>query len=335
MVKEKIGVIGAGSWGTCISILLSEKGHDVRLWVHEKDLAERMRRGRINDIYLSGFRIPESVLITPSIEEAVHGREIIVSVIPSHALRDVIIQLSKYINNDNIFLVSCTKGIENDTLLTPSGIIKEILPEKIHRRSAVLSGPSFALEVARRLPTAVSLASYNRDSGMRAQTAFTTHYFRVYTNSDVIGVELGGALKNVIAIAAGVSDGLGYGYNARAALITRGLAEISRLGVAMGANPLTFSGLSGLGDLILTCTGELSRNRNVGYKLGQGMKLGDVLSDMKMVAEGIKTTKAAYKLSQRYKVEMPITEQVYKLLYEDKDPKDVVKDLMKRELKDE
>jgi glycerol-3-phosphate dehydrogenase (NAD(P)+) len=331
---EKIGVIGGGSWGTSIAILLSEKGYDVSLWVYEKDLAERIIKNRVNDLYLPDFKIPDNLFITSSLWDALKGKDIIVSAIPSHVLRKVLTDLAPFLLENNI-IVSCTKGIENDTLMTPSGIIKDILPKGLHTRLAFLSGPSFAVEVARKLPTAVSVASYDRDIGLRVQSAFNTPYFRVYTNPDVIGVELGGALKNVIAIASGVSDGLNYGHNARAALITRGLREISRLGVAMGANPLTFSGLSGLGDLVLTCTGELSRNRTVGYKLGQGMKLKEILSEMKMVAEGIRTTKSAFELSRKYGVEMPITEQVYKLLYEDKDPKAVVKDLMGRALKDE
>jgi len=331
---ERIGVIGGGSWGTAISILLSEKGYDVKLWLFEKDLAERINKNRINDIYLSGFRIPDSVSITTSLREASEGMDLIVTAVPSQFLRGVLKSLSPFLPKGAI-LISCTKGIENDTLLTPSGIMKEVLPEFLHNRLSFLSGPSFAVEVARRLPTAVSVASYDRDIGLRVQRVFNTPYFRVYTNTDVIGVELGGALKNVIAIAVGVSDGLNYGYNTRAALITRGLREISRLGVAMGAKYLTFSGLSGLGDLVLTCTGELSRNRTVGYRLGQGMKLKDILSEMRMVAEGIRTTKSAYELSRKLNVEMPITEQVYKLLYEDKDPRVVVKDLMSRALKDE
>lgn len=331
---ERIGVIGGGSWGTTIAILLSEKGCDVSLWVYEKDLAERMIRKRVNDLYLPDFMIPDNLFITSSLKDALKGKDIIVTAIPSHVLRKVLTDLAPFLLENNI-IVSCTKGIENDTLMTPSGIIKDILPKGLHTRLTFLSGPSFAIEVARKLPTAVSVASYDRDIGLRVQSAFNTPYFRVYTNPDVIGVELGGALKNVIAIASGVSDGLGYGYNARAALITRGLREISRLGVAMGANPLTFSGLSGLGDLVLTCTGELSRNRTVGYKLGLGMKLKEILSEMRMVAEGIRTTKSAFELSRKYGVEMPITEQVYKLLYEEKDPKAVVKDLMGRALKDE
>lgn len=334
MIKEKIVVIGAGSWGTSIAILLSEKGHDVNLWVYENDLSERMIRSRVNDLYFPDFKIPDSLKITSSLEDALKGNDVVVSVVPSHVLRKVLEDMSPFLS-ENAVIVSCTKGIENDTLMTPSGIMKDVLPKGLHKRLAFLSGPSFAVEVARKLPTAVSVSSYDKDIGLRVQTIFNTPYFRVYTNPDVIGVELGGALKNVIAIASGVSDGLKYGHSTKAALITRGLREISRLGVTLGANPLTFSGLSGLGDLVLTCTGKLSRNRTVGYKLGQGMKLKDILSEMKMVAEGIKTTRSAFELSRKNNVEMPITEQVYKLLYEDEDPTNVVKYLMSRGLKDE
>lgn len=334
MAKEKIGVIGAGSWGTSIAILLSEKGHDVSLWVYENDLSERMIKSRVNDLYFPDFKIPDGIHITSSLENALKGNDIIVSAVPSHVLRKVLKDLTPFLF-ENVVIVSCTKGIENDTLMVPSEIMKDVLPRGLYRRLAFLSGPSFAVEVARKLPTAVSVASYDRDIGLRVQSVFNTLYFRVYTNPDVTGVELGGSLKNVIAIASGASDGLKYGHNTRAALITRGLREISRLGAALGANPTTFSGLSGLGDLVLTCTGELSRNRTVGYKLGQGMKLRDILSEMKMVAEGVKTARSAYELSRKYNVEMPITEQVYKLLYEDKEPGNVVKDLMSRGLKDE
>ncbi|MGA2193563.1 MAG: NAD(P)H-dependent glycerol-3-phosphate dehydrogenase, partial [Nitrospirota bacterium] len=236
---------------------------------------------------------------------------------------------------DGAFFVSATKGIENDTLMTMGEVMEDVLPKKFHGRLAFISGPSFAKEVIKKMPTAVSVASHDPAAAKRIQEAFNTEYFRVYTNPDIMGVELGGALKNVIAIAAGCSDGLGFGHNTRAALITRGLAEIARLGMAMGANPLTFSGLSGMGDLVLTCTGELSRNRTVGYKLGQGIKLKEILDEMKMVAEGVKTTKAAYGLSKKHGVTMPITEQVYSLLYEGKGPKQVVRELMTRDLKSE
>ena len=230
-------------------------------------------------------------------------------------------------------IVSATKGIENNTLFTMSKVLKEALAFNDGERLAVLSGPSFAIEVGREVPTAVTIASENQELAGEVQHIFSTPYFRVYTNPDVVGVELGGALKNVIAIATGISDGLGFGYNTRAALITRGLAEMSRLALKMGANTLTLAGLAGLGDLVLTCTGELSRNRSVGVKLGEGIGLTQILKDMKMVAEGIKTTKSAYDLSKKMNVEMPITEQVYNILYHDKDPKEAVIELMGRDLK--
>ena len=241
-------------------------------------------------------------------------------------------QIRDYLSPQSI-LVSASKGIENKTLLTMSEVIREVLSLHDGSRIAVLSGPSFALEVSREIPTAVTIASENQERAQQLQQVFSTPYFRVYTNPDVVGVELGGSLKNVIALAAGISDGLRFGYNTRAALITRGLAEISRLALKMGASPLTLSGLSGLGDLVLTCTGELSRNRTVGMKLGQGVKLDQILKDMKMVAEGIKTTRSAYDLSSKLNVPMPITEQVYNILYQDKDPKEAVTELMTRDLK--
>jgi glycerol-3-phosphate dehydrogenase (NAD(P)+) len=333
-LSEKIAVIGGGSWGTTLAGLLAGKGHDVSLWVFEEDLALRMTKSRVNDLYMPDCPLPEGLSVTSDLGTAVRGREIILTVAPSHVTRGVLSRLVPDVLDGAIF-VSATKGIENDTLMTIHEVMEDVLPKGFHHRFAFLSGPSFAREVCRKMPTAVSVASRDISVAKRVQAAFSTEYFRVYTSPDVIGVELGGALKNVIAIAAGCSDGLGYGHNTRAALITRGLAEIARLGMAMGANPLTFSGLSGMGDLLLTCTGDLSRNRTVGYKLGQGMKLRDILAEMKMVAEGVKTAKAAYELSVKYGVRMPITEQVYKLLYEDKDPGRVVRDLMTRDLKSE
>lgn len=333
-MSEKIAVIGGGSWGTTLAGLLAGKGHDVSLWVFEEDLALRMAKSRVNDLYMPDCPLPEGLSVTSDLGLAVRGREMILTVAPSHVTRGVLSRLVPDIADGAIF-VSATKGIENDTLMTIHEVMEDVLPKGFHHRFAFLSGPSFAREVCLKMPTAVSVASRDISVAKRVQAAFSTEYFRVYTSPDVIGVELGGALKNVIAIAAGCSDGLGYGHNTRAALITRGLAEIARLGMAMGANPLTFSGLSGMGDLLLTCTGELSRNRTVGYKLGQGMKLRDILAEMKMVAEGVKTAKAAYELAVKYGVLMPITEQVYKLLYEDKEPGRVVRDLMTRDLKSE
>jgi len=331
---EKIAVIGGGSWGTTLAGLLADKGHDVALWVFEADLAGRMTGSRVNDLYLPYYKIPENIEVTSDLGLAVRGRGIILMVAPSHVTRGVLAGLLPYADESACF-VSATKGIENDTLMTMHEVMEDVMPKAFHNRTAYLSGPSFAKEVCMGMPTAVSMASRDPAVATRLQAAFNTDRFRVYTNPDVIGVELGGALKNVIAIAAGCSDGLGFGHNTRAALITRGLAEIARLGVAMGANPLTFAGLAGMGDLVLTCTGELSRNRTVGYKLGQGTSLPDILSEMKMVAEGVKTAKAAYGLAKKYGVEMPITEQVYRLLYEDTTPQDVVRTLMTRDLKSE
>lgn len=332
--SEKIAVIGAGSWGTTLAMLLADKGYHVKLWVYESDLAGEMQKSRENKIYLPGHRLSDNIIVTSIIKDAVKDAGVLVFVVPSHVARGVIKGLAGFLS-DNILIVSAAKGIENDTLMLMSDIFKEVLPEPLHKNLTFLSGPSFAKEVVKKMPTAVALAAYNKKAGESVQGLFSTDYFRVLTNSDVKGVELGGALKNVIAIATGISDGMGFGHNTRAAIITRGLAEITRLGIAMGAEPATFAGLSGLGDLILTCTGELSRNRTVGFRLGQGEGLKDILNSMKMVAEGVKTTKAAYELSKKHKIEMPITNEVYYILYEGKDVKVSARDLMKRELGEE
>lgn len=330
----RIGVIGAGSWGTTLADLLAVKGHDVTLWVFERDLAERMRRSRENDIYLPGFPLAPSLDFTSELGEAVAGKEMLVLVPPSQVMRHVITQASSSIDRETL-IVSASKGIETDTLQPMSDVLKETLPKHLCGTLAFLSGPSFAREVAARMPTAVVAAAENEATARAVQEAFSTDAFRVYTNDDIIGVELGGALKNVIALAAGVSDGLGFGYNTRAALITRGLAEMTRLGLAMGAQPATFAGLAGMGDLVLTCTGDLSRNRTVGMELGRGRTLEEILSGMTMVAEGVKTTLSAYQLAQRLKVDVPITEQMYRILYQGKNPRQAVADLMLRELKPE
>lgn len=328
----QIGVIGAGSWGTTLANLLAEKGFNVTLWVYEDDLIQPIITKRENPLYLPGVKLSENIAPTNSLKEVCQNKDLLISVSPSQVVRQLIQKARPYLS-PRVTLVSATKGIENDTLLTMSKVLREVLTLKDGKRLAILSGPSFALEVSKEIPTAVTIASENQELAGELQCIFSTPYFRVYTNPDVIGVELGGALKNVIAIAAGISDGLGFGYNTRAALITRGLAEISRLALKMGAKPLTLSGLAGLGDLILTCTGELSRNRAVGIKLGKGIELNHILKDMRMVAEGVKTTKSAYDLSRKMKVEMPITEQVYYILYQDKNPKDAVTELMGRDLK--
>ena len=328
----RVGVIGAGSWGTTLANLLAEKGFNVTLWVYEDDLIQAIATKRENLLYLPGVKLSQNIAPTNSLKEVCHNRDLLISVSPSQVVRQLIKKTRPYLSSQ-VKLVSATKGIENDTLLTMSKVLREVLTLKDSKRLAILSGPSFAFEVSKGIPTAVTIASENQGLAGELQRIFSTPYFRVYTNPDVVGVELGGALKNVIAIAAGISDGLGFGYNTRAALITRGLAEISRLALKMGANPLTLSGLAGLGDLILTCTGELSRNRSVGVKLGKGIGLTHILKDMRMVAEGVKTAKSAYDLSKKMKVEMPITEQVYYILYHNKNPKEAVTELMSRDLK--
>jgi glycerol-3-phosphate dehydrogenase (NAD(P)+) len=339
MVHERIAVIGAGSWGTALTKPLGELGHTVALWAHRQEHVEELRKARENRTYLPGFTLAECVTPFSDLGQAVRGCKIILMVVPSHVFREVFVGVVPHLAQDS-YVVSATKGIENDTLLTMTQVIEEVLSASASARErnisiGVLSGPSFAREVAAGIPTAVTVASLYKEAAIYLQRTLSTHLFRVYASTDVIGLELGGALKNIVAIGAGICDGLGYGTNTRAALITRGLAEISRLGVSMGADPLTFSGLGGLGDLVLTCTGDLSRNRTVGLKLGQGMKLSDILADMKMVAEGVKTTRSAWNLARKVGVEMPILEQVYQVLYEDKPCKDAVMDLLGRSLKEE
>lgn len=331
---KKIGVIGAGSWGTTLANVLAKKGFDTTLWVYEADLAVRMAETRINDLYLDGISLSPNLSYTNDLDHAAKDCEVLVLVSPSQVMRPVLKQLKPHLS-DECLLVSAAKGIENDTLLTMSEVLQEVLGTDVNQRSAFLSGPSFAREVAEEQPTAVAVAADDLAVASRVQELFSTEYFRVYTNQDVVGIEIGGAMKNVIALAAGVSDGLGFNHNARAALITRGLAEIARLGGALGAQETTFSGLAGMGDLVLTCTGDLSRNRSVGIELGRGRKLDEILNQMRMVAEGVKTTLSAYQLATKLKVDMPITEQMYLILYEDKDPQQAVADLMSRALSSE
>jgi glycerol-3-phosphate dehydrogenase (NAD(P)+) len=329
-----IGVIGAGSWGTTLADLLAKKGFPVTLWVYESDLAERMAKTRINDLYLNGLTLSPNLAFTNELSEAVIDRQLLLLVSPSQVMRQVLKQFQPYLDK-SCLLVSAAKGIENNSLQLMSEVLEEVLGIEVKNRCAFLSGPSFAKEVAEEQPTAVTVAADDLAVAYRVQEIFSTDYFRVYTNQDVVGVEMGGALKNVIALAAGVSDGLGFNNNARAALITRGLVEIGRLGMAKGAVESTFSGLAGMGDLVLTCTGDLSRNRSVGMELGRGRKLDEILNQMHMVAEGVKTTLSAYQLANKLGVKMPITEQMYQILYEDKDPKLAVADLMRRALTSE
>jgi glycerol-3-phosphate dehydrogenase (NAD(P)+) len=321
-------------WGTTLADLLARNNNSVTLWVYEQDLVESMSRTRVNDLYLPGFVLADNLTFTGELAAAVEGSDLLVLVPPSQVMRAVLTRAAPNISAETL-LVSASKGIENETLKTMSEVLEEVLPPASGKNPVFLSGPSFAREVAAGMPTAVVAASRERETARQVQEVFSTPSFRVYTNDDVVGVELGGALKNVIALAAGVSDGLGFGYNTRAALITRGLAEISRMGLAMGANPATFSGLAGMGDLVLTCTGDMSRNRTVGMELGRGRSLQEILAGMKMVAEGVKTTLSAYQLAEKLNVEVPITEQMYRILYEGKDPRQAVTDLMLRELKAE
>lgn len=331
---ERIAVLGAGSWGTALAQILADKGFDVTLWMRSAELCGCIARDRENLAYLPGVRLSKNLVPTTDIAHAMDGARMVVSVVPSHGLRPVAAAIRPLVAKDAV-IVSATKGIEEGTNLTASGIIKEVFADIGCGDLVVLSGPSFAKEVSVNLPAAVCAASVSLQAACAVQKAFSTPAFRVYTNSDVIGVELGGALKNVIAIASGISDGLGLGNNARAALITRGLAEMTRLGAAMGANPLTFSGLSGIGDLVLTCTGHLSRNYTVGYEIGKGRTLEDVTRGMRMVAEGVRTSKGARALAAKHCVEMPITSAVCDVLYGGKPAKQAVFDLMVRELKGE
>ncbi len=325
-----ISVIGAGAWGTALAATLANKDYDVSLWVYEEALAEEIKNTKINSAYLPGFVLPDNIRVTNSIKEVINRARYIVTAVPTQHTRSVFSEIIPFVHKDAI-IVNASKGIERGTLLTVSSILKELCSCRV----AVLSGPSFAEDVMKKLPTAVTVAAGDSDTGLLLQEIFTTDYFRVYTHSDVLGVELGGALKNVMAIASGISDGLGLGSSTRAALISRGLSEIIRLGVAMGAKEKTFIGLSGLGDLVLTCTGSLSRNHTVGVKLGHGQKLKDIQDNMIMVAEGITTSEAAYELSRKYNTEMPIVEQIYMVINEGKKPSDAVKELMGRTLKPE
>lgn len=327
-------VIGAGSWGTTLANLLATKGLPTRLWVYEEDLCRRMKNKRENDVYLPSFLLHKNLYITSDLSDAVMGARMVLFVCPSQVMRPVLTSLKQYLRDDCL-LVSAAKGIENGSLKLMSEVFSEIVSETLYRKMVFLSGPSFAREVAEKIPTAVVAAAAQLRFAEVAQKIFSTDYFRVYTHDDIVGVELGGAIKNVIALAAGVSDGLGFGHNSRAALITRGLAEMTRMGVALGGYSTTFAGLSGMGDLVLTCTGDLSRNRTVGIELGRGRKLKDIISGMKMVAEGVKTTLSAYQLAQQLNIEAPIIEQMYAILYQDKDPQRAVNDLMLRELKSE
>ncbi len=333
-MSKGIAVIGAGSWGTTLANLLAKKGYQVTLWCYEGDLAERIQHTKINDLYLPGISLSENLQATSFLPDAVAEKQLLLFVTPSQVTRQVLQQALPDLSPQAL-IVSASKGIENETLMLLSQVFAELLPEAMHRQLGFLSGPSFAKEVSAGMPTAVVAAAKDPDVASEIQKIFSTEKFRVYTHSDIIGVELGGAMKNVIALAAGVADGLGFGHNTRAALITRGLAEMTRLGIKLGGVAETFAGLAGMGDLVLTCTGDLSRNRSVGIELGRGRTLDEILAGMQMVAEGVKTTLSAYQLAAKLGVEVPIIEQMYLILYQNKDPRQAVTDLMLRDLRAE
>jgi glycerol-3-phosphate dehydrogenase (NAD(P)+) len=330
----RIGAIGAGSWGTTLANLLAEKGFLVDMWVKEEEVYHQIKEEKENKVFLPGYKLNPRLNPVTTFEEALRHKDVILMASPSHVYREVLTKMKPFLH-PKMTIISATKGIENDTLKIMSQVVEELLPKEHTELFSCLAGPSFAKEVIVKQPTAVTIACKDMNHARLMQTLFSTEFFRVYTCDDLVGVQLCGALKNVTAIAAGVSDGLGYGLNARAALITRGLAEITRLGIAMGADPVTFAGLSGVGDLVLTCTGDLSRNRTVGLKIGQGMKLDEITGNMAMVAEGVKTSIAAYELAKKIGVDMPIVNQVYEILYQGKDPNTAVRELMTRELKKE
>jgi glycerol-3-phosphate dehydrogenase (NAD(P)+) len=330
-MSKRIAVIGAGSWGTTLALVTARAGHAVNLWAHRAEFAETLQRERENQTYLPRFTLPDSVSVTNELAQAIEQAEIILTVVPSHHCRAVFQQMQPLIQPAQI-LVNASKGIEIATQMRLSEIARDVLGEV---RYVMLSGPSFAQEVAQDQPCALVAASADAAAAETVQSALSARRLRLYTNDDVAGVELGGALKNVMAIAVGAVNGLGLGYNSAAALVTRGLAELTRLAVALGGRAETLAGLAGLGDLVLTCFGELSRNRRVGLELGRGRSLAEILAGMREVAEGVKTAQAAYALAQRLNVEMPIATGVYQMLYEGKTPRELAAELMERPLKKE
>jgi glycerol-3-phosphate dehydrogenase (NAD(P)+) len=331
---KALAIIGGGSWGTALAIVLAPRFDQVRLWVYETDLAARMRQTRENDLYLPGFQISTNVEITHELPRTLEHAEIVLSVVPSHLVRGIYQQMLPLLH-DGMLFVSATKGLEIESLRRPSEIISEVVSTRFEPRVAAISGPTFAREVAALNPTALVVASIDAGLTECIQVAFAGPSFRLYTSPDPVGVEIGGSVKNVVAIGAGVVHGMNLGHNSLAALITRGLAEMTRLAEALGGQPKTLSGLAGLGDLVLTCTGELSRNRAVGLELARGRKLDEIIGSMRMVAEGIKTTSAAVELARRCGVEMPITEQMFQMLHFGLAPREAVRRLMERSLRGE
>ena len=330
----RLTIVGGGSWGTALSIVLAGRFQEIRLWVYETDLSERMSSTRENDLYLPGFHIPPNVAVTSDLAYALEGAAMVIGVMPSHLARGLYTRMLPFLRPD-IILVSATKGLEPDSLLRISQVMQAVIGEKLRPRIGVISGPTFARDVAAGVPTALVIASADAELAEIVQKAFSGPTFRLYTSSDSTGVEVGGAIKNVIAIGAGVCDGLHLGHNPRAALITRGLAEMTRLAVAMGGKANTLSGLAGLGDLVLTCTGDLSRNRQVGLELAQGKTSSEIVSSMRMVAEGIKTTRAAVELGYRHGVDLPIVRQMHAVIDQGRPPAEAIRQLMERSLKEE
>ncbi len=331
---QDIAVIGAGSYGTCLAMLFGNAGHRVSLWARSAETAAEIERTRINKAYLPNWPLPPTVSVTSDLEAAIRGRRFVVAVTPSHGAREVLGSAAAWLDSDAI-VINASKGLEDGTLATIDQIYREIFPARIAQRATYLSGPTFANEIAAGMPAAIVLAGYDTETTRLAQETLSSIRLRIYSSDDVRGVLIGGALKNVIAIAAGVSDGLALGSNARAALITRGLAEITRIGVAMGAQPATFAGLSGMGDLVLTCSGESSRNRRVGLALGQGKKMEEILAEMKMVAEGVKTTKVAHELAAKLGVPSPITDVMFEVVHRGAPARDTMIKLMQRALRSE
>ena len=331
---DEIGILGGGAWGTALARHLCLKFGHARIWAFEPETANDINQNHINSRFLPGIALPESLTATSDLQAFADGITLLVIVVPSHVLRNVLSQLASYLK-PGIPIICASKGIENDTLMPMSDVIESVLGDQVREHVCYLSGPSFAMDLAHALATSVSIASYNQDICRRMQVLVSNDILRAYTSSDVLGVELGGSLKNVIAIAAGAVAGIGLGHNAAAAIVTRGLAEMTRLCVKLGGEALTLSGLSGLGDLVLTCYGDLSRNRDLGYRLGKGESFEDIQRSRITVAEGVKTAKSAFALAQKYNVDMPIVQNVYAGLYEGKSPIDVVRELMSRELKHE
>ncbi len=330
----RCGVIGAGSWGTALAMQLARSGDEVWLWSRDSDHADQIDTSRENARYLPGVRLLDGMRCSADLSAVLDGAQVVIEAVPSQVVRQVMLEAGPLMDPEAV-LCCASKGVENGTLQTMHEVLEEVLPEALHSRVCTLAGPSFAREVAQGRPTAVVVAGHDEPAAHRVADALHGGHFRVYHTDDVVGAELGGALKNVVAIACGVGDGIGAGLNARAALITRGLAEISRLAVARGANPLTLAGLAGMGDLVLTCTGDLSRNRRVGLGLGRGKTLDQILTELGQVAEGVHTAKSAWNLARQAEVDMPITAEVYAMLHEDKPVADALRDLLGRERKAE